>query len=52
MSAADRMDQLEASAADAEARAADWTRREYWPNNTPLPQYEAAGGPVDVQEAR
>lgn len=51
LSAADRMDQLEASAADAEARAADWTRREYWPNNTPLPQYEAAGGPVDVQEA-
>lgn len=51
LSVADRMDLLEASAADADARAADWSGREYWPNSTPLPQYEATGGPVDVQEA-
>ena len=51
LSAAERIGQLEAQAAQADARAADWSGREYWPNSTPLPQYEAAGGPVDVQEA-
>lgn len=51
LNAGDRIGQLEASAADAEARAADWSGRDYKPNSKPLPKYEAAGGPTDVQEA-
>ena len=51
VSAGDQIAQLETTAANAQARAADWSSREYKPNSKPLPKYEAAGGPADVQEA-
>lgn len=51
LSAGEQIAQLETTAADAQARAADWSSREYKPNSKPLPKYEAAGGPADVQEA-
>lgn len=51
VSAGDQLAKLETTAANAQARAADWSSREYKPNSKPLPKYEAAGGPVDVQEA-
>ncbi len=51
VSAGDQIAKLETTAANAQARAADWSSREYKPNSKPLPKYEAAGGPVDVQEA-
>ena len=51
LSAGEQIAQLETAAANAQARAADWSSREYKPNSKPLPKYEAVGGPVDVQEA-
>ena len=51
LSPAQRMDDLQAQADAAEARAADWAGREYRPNPTELPVHAAQGGPVDIQEA-
>ncbi|WP_315128084.1 PLxRFG domain-containing protein [Comamonas antarctica] len=51
LSPAQRMEDLQAQADAAEARAADWSGREYLPNPTELPGHAAQGGPVDIQEA-
>ncbi|WP_159917913.1 PLxRFG domain-containing protein [Pantoea sp. 18069] len=51
LSPAQRMDDLQAQADAAEARAADWAGREYRPNPMELPAHAAQGGPVDIQEA-
>lgn len=51
LSPAQRMADLQDQAAEAEARAADWSGRQYRPNPTELPEHAAKGGPVDIQEA-
>ncbi|WP_287914171.1 PLxRFG domain-containing protein [Comamonas sp.] len=51
VSTGDRIKQLEALAAAADAEARDWATREYKHNAKPLPAHEAKGGPGDVGEA-